>query len=61
MPASLAKVTDLEVKAFIAKCIANVSERLSAKDLLMDSFLRIDGDIEDISKFLRSKIHNPGK
>ncbi|KAJ7956159.1 putative Kinase [Quillaja saponaria] len=39
-PASLAKVTDPDVKAFIENCIAKVSERLSAKDLLMDPFLQ---------------------
>ncbi|XP_027353771.1 probable serine/threonine-protein kinase WNK3 isoform X3 [Abrus precatorius] len=43
-PASLAKVTNLDVRAFIEKCIAHVSERLSAKDLLMDPFLQSDHD-----------------
>ncbi|GAB4855128.1 Serine/threonine-protein kinase wnk3 [Ancistrocladus abbreviatus] len=38
-PASLAKVTDPAVRAFIEKCIANVSERSSAKELLRDQFL----------------------
>ncbi|KAG8652608.1 hypothetical protein MANES_06G111100v8 [Manihot esculenta] len=41
-PASLAKVTDHSVKAFIEKCIANVTYRLPAKELLMDPFLRSD-------------------
>ncbi|KAK4257020.1 hypothetical protein QN277_006666 [Acacia crassicarpa] len=58
-PASLAKVTDPSVKALIAKCIANVSERLSAKDLLMDSFLHLDEDTDDIGSFLRPKFHHP--
>ncbi|CAA0836145.1 Probable serine/threonine-protein kinase WNK3 [Striga hermonthica] len=38
-PASLEKVVDPEVRAFIEKCIAKVSARLSAKELLMDPFL----------------------
>lgn len=41
-PASLAKVTDPAVKAFIEKCIAHVSKRSSAKELLSDSFLQSD-------------------
>lgn len=44
-PASLAKVKDPEVKEFIEKCIAEVSERLSAKELLMDPFLLPDDDV----------------
>lgn len=44
-PASLAKVKDPEVKEFIEKCIAKVSERLSAKELLMDPFLLPDDDV----------------
>ncbi|KAJ1403287.1 Serine/threonine-protein kinase, active site [Sesbania bispinosa] len=59
-PASLAKVTDLEVKAFIEKCIANVSERLPAKDLLMDPFLQSDYDSESIGRSLRSGTHHSG-
>ncbi|XP_052175138.1 probable serine/threonine-protein kinase WNK3 [Diospyros lotus] len=39
-PASLVKVKDAGVKAFIEKCIAHVSERLPAKELLMDPFLQ---------------------
>ncbi|XP_021733531.1 probable serine/threonine-protein kinase WNK3 isoform X2 [Chenopodium quinoa] len=38
-PASLAKVTDPDVKEFIERCIADVSKRVSAKDLLNDPFL----------------------
>ncbi|RDX64557.1 putative serine/threonine-protein kinase WNK2, partial [Mucuna pruriens] len=56
-PASLAKVTDLEVKAFIEKCIAHVSDRLSAKDLLMDPFLHSDYDNENVGRFSRSETH----
>ncbi|KAG6524186.1 probable serine/threonine-protein kinase WNK3 [Zingiber officinale] len=43
-PASLAKVKDPGVKKFIEKCIANVSERLSAKELLQDPFLQLDSE-----------------
>ncbi|KAL7601059.1 hypothetical protein Lser_V15G21398 [Lactuca serriola] len=43
-PASLAKVKDPEVKSFIEKCIAKQSDRLSAKELLMDPFLRDEHD-----------------
>ncbi|KAK8555759.1 hypothetical protein V6N13_069841 [Hibiscus sabdariffa] len=39
-PASLAKVSDPGVKLFIEKCIAKVSQRLSAKELLRDPFLQ---------------------
>ncbi|KAK1407206.1 hypothetical protein QVD17_38820 [Tagetes erecta] len=38
-PASLAKVKDPDIKSFVEKCIAKVSDRLSAKELLMDQFL----------------------
>ncbi|GFP79881.1 probable serine/threonine-protein kinase wnk2 [Phtheirospermum japonicum] len=41
-PASLEKVKDPEVHAFIKKCISKVSDRLSAKELLMDPFLLSD-------------------
>lgn len=54
-------MTDPEVKAFIEKCIANVSERLPAKDLLMDSFLHLNGDSESIGRCLWPKIRHPGK
>ncbi|CAI9112767.1 OLC1v1013259C1 [Oldenlandia corymbosa var. corymbosa] len=53
-PASLTKVKDPEVKQFIEKCIAKVSERLSAKELLVDPFLRSDEDPGSISRSLRS-------
>ncbi|KAL8547634.1 hypothetical protein ACS0TY_007093 [Phlomoides rotata] len=39
-PASLGKVKDPEVRTFIEKCIAKVSDRLSAGELLMDPFLQ---------------------
>ncbi|XP_022994588.1 probable serine/threonine-protein kinase WNK3 [Cucurbita maxima] len=60
-PASLAKVTDGGVRAFIEKCIANVSDRLPAKDLLRDPFLLADEDHESISRHLHPKIHHKEK
>ncbi|KAG7633677.1 Protein kinase domain [Arabidopsis suecica] len=39
-PAALLNVTDPQVRAFIEKCIAKVSQRLSAKELLDDPFLK---------------------
>lgn len=49
-PASLAKVTDPEVKAFIEKCIAKVADRLPAKELLTDPFLQSDDDNEIVQR-----------
>ncbi|KAD5507688.1 hypothetical protein R6Q59_031525 [Mikania micrantha] len=48
-PASLANVKDLEIKSFIEKCIAKVSDRLSAKELLLDQFLH-DEEAENVHK-----------
>ncbi|KAF5730894.1 serine/threonine-protein kinase WNK3 isoform X2 [Tripterygium wilfordii] len=59
-PASLAKVTDSTVRAFIGKCIANVSERVPAKELLMDPFLRSHEESESISHALLPKSHHSG-
>ncbi|CAI8603367.1 unnamed protein product [Vicia faba] len=42
MPDALYKVKDPEVRQFVDKCLATVSLRLSAKELLDDPFLRID-------------------
>ncbi|CAG7882054.1 unnamed protein product [Brassica rapa] len=41
-PDALYKVKDPEVKYFIEKCLATVSLRVSARELLDDPFLRID-------------------
>lgn len=59
-PAALAKVNDPGVRAFIEKCIANVSDRLPAKDLLMDPFLQFDEDSEIISQPLPPNADNTG-
>ncbi|CAI0451580.1 unnamed protein product [Linum tenue] len=48
-PASLAKVQDQSVKAFIQKCIASVADRLSARELLIDPFLRSDEESESVA------------
>ncbi|XP_044469964.1 probable serine/threonine-protein kinase WNK6 isoform X3 [Mangifera indica] len=42
-PASLSKVRDPEVKLFIEKCLVPASQRQSAKELLMDAFLQVNG------------------
>ncbi|CAI9757282.1 unnamed protein product [Fraxinus pennsylvanica] len=41
-PDALYKVKDPEVRQFVDKCLATVSQRLSAKELLDDPFLQID-------------------
>ncbi|EFJ12036.1 hypothetical protein SELMODRAFT_11342, partial [Selaginella moellendorffii] len=43
-PAALDRVKDLEVRAFIEKCLATVSKRLPARELLMDPFLQKGDD-----------------
>ncbi|GAA0147412.1 non-receptor serine/threonine protein kinase [Lithospermum erythrorhizon] len=48
MPDALNKVHDPEVRAFIEKCLARVSLRLSAKELLDDPFLLIDDGESDL-------------
>ncbi|CAO2837116.1 unnamed protein product [Amaranthus hypochondriacus] len=45
-PDALYKVKEPEVRQFIEKCLATVSSRLSARELLNDPFLQID-DYED--------------
>lgn len=52
-PASLVKVQDPQVKEFIEKCIAKVSTRLPAKELLDDPFLQIEGDAKSVGCFIR--------
>lgn len=50
-PVALSKVKDIEVKAFIEKCLVPACQRLSAKDLLHDSFLLLDGSVDVHHKF----------
>ncbi|KAJ0982287.1 hypothetical protein J5N97_010542 [Dioscorea zingiberensis] len=46
-PEALYKVKDPDVRQFVEKCLASASERLSAKELLMDPFLQIDDHVSD--------------
>ncbi|KAK9161032.1 hypothetical protein Syun_007373 [Stephania yunnanensis] len=46
-PDALHKVKDPEVRRFVEKCLATVSQRLSAKELLEDPFLLTDDCGED--------------
>ncbi|CAI0432537.1 unnamed protein product [Linum tenue] len=72
-PESLYKVKDPEVREFVEKCLATVSLRLSARELLNDPFLQIDEynpdlqlldygkDVEEISPYMRQPyldLHN---
>ncbi|KAK4493563.1 hypothetical protein RD792_017800 [Penstemon davidsonii] len=57
-PASLAKVKDAGVRTFIEKCIAKVSDRLSAKELLMDPFLQMDEDSGSRGRSLQPQSSN---
>ncbi|KAL2552013.1 putative serine/threonine-protein kinase WNK6 [Forsythia ovata] len=67
-PASLSKVNNLEVKEFIEKCLVPASERLSAKELLKDSFLQFESSKEPVGDSLKlpnevprsSYVLNPG-
>ncbi|KAF5465696.1 hypothetical protein F2P56_015677 [Juglans regia] len=64
-PEALYKVKDPEVRQFVEKCLAAVSHRLSARELLKDPFLQIDdygfclssveyrGDFDELGPFLR--------
>ncbi|XP_058786552.1 probable serine/threonine-protein kinase WNK7 [Vicia villosa] len=45
-PVSLSKIKDPEIKSFIEKCLVPASQRLSAKELLMDPFLEVNGSIK---------------
>ncbi|CBI34208.3 unnamed protein product, partial [Vitis vinifera] len=47
-PDALYKVKDPEVREFVEKCLASVSLRLSARELLQDPFLRIDDCESDL-------------
>ncbi|TKY63623.1 serine/threonine-protein kinase WNK5 [Spatholobus suberectus] len=42
LPDAFYRIQDLEAQRFVGKCLANVSERLSAKELLLDPFLAPD-------------------
>ncbi|KAK6929965.1 Protein kinase domain [Dillenia turbinata] len=66
-PDSLYKVNDLEVRQFIEKCLATVSLRLSAKELLKDPFLWDDDynydlrpleDFDEMGPLLRRPLYS---
>ncbi|XP_027335093.1 probable serine/threonine-protein kinase WNK4 isoform X2 [Abrus precatorius] len=42
LPDAFYRIHDKEAQRFVGKCLANVSERLSAKELLIDPFLATD-------------------
>ncbi|XP_029127921.1 probable serine/threonine-protein kinase WNK5 isoform X2 [Cajanus cajan] len=42
LPEAFYRIQDLEAQKFVGKCLANVSERPSAKELLLDPFLAMD-------------------
>ncbi|PHU09775.1 putative serine/threonine-protein kinase WNK7 [Capsicum chinense] len=58
-PASLGKVTDPQIKAFIEKCLVPVSLRLPAKDLLKDPFLQTENLSEPTHSLLLSPYQSP--
>ncbi|ERN13340.1 hypothetical protein AMTRI_Chr09g21650 [Amborella trichopoda] len=58
-PASLAKVNDPQVKAFIEKCLVPASERLPAKELLKDPFLQCNNIKEPLHDPLQMPDHGP--
>lgn len=47
-PASLSKVSDLQVREFIEKCLLPASQRLSAKQLLKEPFLHLENPAKPI-------------
>ncbi|ONK75366.1 uncharacterized protein A4U43_C03F16080 [Asparagus officinalis] len=49
-PDALYRVEDPEVRGFVDKCLATVSRRLSARELLEDPFLQIDDHAPECSK-----------
>lgn len=49
-PDALYKVKDPEVRQFVEKCLATVSSRLSARELLDDPFLQIDDYDDDLRR-----------
>lgn len=52
---------DPGVKQFIEKCISKVSERLPARELLLDPFLQPDGENETVGHSLQSDMSQSGR
>ncbi|KAK4782754.1 hypothetical protein SAY86_007128 [Trapa natans] len=48
MPHALYKLNEPQVREFVEKCLATVSSRLSARELLQDPFLRVDEPHSDL-------------
>ncbi|CAJ1974681.1 unnamed protein product [Sphenostylis stenocarpa] len=46
-PVALSKLKNAEVKSFIEKCLVPASQRLSAKELLMDHFLKVTSSLKN--------------
>ncbi|KAE8672312.1 putative serine/threonine-protein kinase WNK2 [Hibiscus syriacus] len=57
-PAALGKVTDPRVKLFIEKCLAKVSDRLSAKEPLRDPFLQPDEENDNVGCSLQANVQS---
>ncbi|XP_071721287.1 probable serine/threonine-protein kinase WNK4 isoform X2 [Rutidosis leptorrhynchoides] len=56
LPRAFYKIKDLEAQCFVGKCLVNASNRLSAKDLMLDPFLAMDEDeMTPISKYIPQK------
>lgn len=52
---------DPGVKQFIEKCISKVSERLPARELLVDPFLQSDRENETVGHSLQSEMSESGR
>ncbi|XP_012569973.1 serine/threonine-protein kinase WNK1 isoform X2 [Cicer arietinum] len=59
-PDALYKVKDPEVRQFVEKCLATVSERLSARELLDDPFLQIDDYEYDLRQVISGELNDFG-
>ncbi|KAL4587830.1 hypothetical protein LXL04_000704 [Taraxacum kok-saghyz] len=56
LPRAFYKVKNMEAQCFIGKCLVNVSNRLSAKDLMLDPFLAMDDDgMAPVWKYVHQK------
>ncbi|EPS67881.1 with no lysine kinase, partial [Genlisea aurea] len=60
-PDSLYRVEDPEVRRFVEKCLATVSDRLSAWELLNDPFLQVDDHDGRMSPLLLGHQHHPSE
>ncbi|KAG8088975.1 hypothetical protein GUJ93_ZPchr0011g27191 [Zizania palustris] len=58
-PDALSKVKDAQLRGFIESCLASVSERLSASELLKSPFLQSDDANEKNSNSVQEAVHVP--